>query len=136
MPCHQGEIVVTNSATLIQHLSPALNRNVSINDTVAEAAELPKNIDKTVEDAPKEIAKTMEWKQRFARLQGGAGGGDASMTFVTAEALAGLSSNLLVCGACVGLFSLLRRRYPLVANLSTSCENTGNYRNLMTFAIL
>lgn len=84
---------------------------------------MTKEVNETVAEAPEEIAKSMEWKQRFARLQGGEGGG-GSIALVTEAALSGLASNLFVCSACVGLFSFLRGRYPLVRSLVVSAAST------------
>ncbi|CAK9042413.1 CSC1-like protein At4g02900 [Durusdinium trenchii] len=129
---HETEFA-TNSTTLIQHLNPSVSRNGSIRSSLENVT---KEVNETVAEAPEEIAKSMEWKQRFARLQGGEGGG-GSIALVTEAALSGLASNLFVCSACVGLFSFLRGRYPLVffGNMADGTMDSDQRRNWISSSL-
>eukprot|EP00439_Symbiodinium_sp_Y106_P071077 s464_g12.t1 len=55
-----------------------------------------------------------EWEKKIAGLQRSRGQDMEEDPSMTAAAVASLVTNLVVCFVCLGLFSILRERYPLV----------------------
>ena len=83
------------------------------------------NAKNAVENATNASTKPAGWKQDLARIQAGDEKDQSyhiEYTAMTATAVSSLLSNAFLCATVLGLFSVLRNRYPLVRTLYYPCH--------------
>ncbi|CAE7903434.1 unnamed protein product, partial [Symbiodinium microadriaticum] len=109
--CVPGEALPGTAPILLQwSLRTSTEQNFTLNATDKPA----NNAARAKQAMPRPNMIAVDWEQTIAGLQRSRGQDVDEDPSMTAAAVASLVTNLVVCLVCLGLFSLLRQRYPLV----------------------